>query len=499
MNSLRKKFLITLVSILLVNLIASFYALRAISVQRADGVVINLAGRQRMLSQRMTKEALMLQADVHSKVALQDTVKLFDKTLAGLIHGDESLGLPACGNEETLNQLHVVEQLWDPFHDKMQTVVSSKGQDSEAMEFILSKNIPLLKEMNTAVKLMEKESTSAMQYLSFNQSASLIVLVGLLASSWVIIISPMIRRLEEVIGNVKQISGKLVHSTKEIKQSSNSLSEGANQQAANLQETSASLEDLAGQISESESNVQEVSATMHKTKTQVDSGDQAVNNMSLAMDEINQSSEEIVRIIKTIEEIAFQTNLLALNAAVEAARAGEAGAGFAVVADEVRGLAQRSSVASQETSMLIEKTISRVKNGSGIAQEMRKLFTEIDKSVAEVDGYMGQIADTATKQAQGISQISSAMVQVDQVVQHTASSTSQVASASIGLSQEADELEGVVIDLDCIMQGGRRQQGRKGNNSSVPHLAVHTKAPVAYPDDMGSFQEVRSEKELTFS
>jgi len=105
MNSLRKKFLITLVSILLVNLIASFYALRAISVQRADGVVINLAGRQRMLSQRMTKEALMLQADVHSKVALQDTVKLFDKTLAGLIHGDESLGLPACGNEETLNRI----------------------------------------------------------------------------------------------------------------------------------------------------------------------------------------------------------------------------------------------------------------------------------------------------------------------------------------------------------------------------------------------------------
>jgi len=90
-----------------------------------------------------------------------------------------------------------------------------------------------------------------------------------------------------------------------------------------------------------------------------------MGDMIAAVDEINRASNDINKVIKVIDDIAFQTNILALNAAVEAARAGQYGKGFAVVAEEVRNLASKSAEAAKDTGTLISSSVEK-------AQPLRK-------------------------------------------------------------------------------------------------------------------------------
>jgi methyl-accepting chemotaxis protein len=230
----------------------------------------------------------------------------------------------------------------------------------------------------------------------------------------------------------------------QVADTSQSLSQGATEQAASLQEISSSLHQLGQQTTTNAANANQADQLSNISKAQAGKGNRQMQQMVEAMAEINDSGNNISRIIKVIDEIAFQTNLLALNAAVEAARAGRHGKGFAVVAEEVRNLAARSAQAAKETASLIEGSTEKTKIGSDISSQTAEALNEIVASVNQVSGLVVEIAVSSNEQAQGISQINLGVGQIDQVAQLTTANAEELAASAEELSSQSSELRGLL-------------------------------------------------------
>ena len=233
----------------------------------------------------------------------------------------------------------------------------------------------------------------------------------------------------------------------QVSAASQMLAEGASEQAAALEETSSSLEEIASMTKRNADNAQTTKGLANAARAAADSGAGDMQKMSLAMHDIKSSSDDISKIIKTIDEIAFQTNILALNAAVEAARAGEAGMGFAVVADEVRNLAQRSAQAAKETAAKIEAAISKTSQGVQMSEKVAQSLTEIVSNVRKVDELVAEIATASKEQSDGIAQVNTAVAQMDKVVQSNAASAEESASAAQEMTSPTRALRSVVGEL----------------------------------------------------
>jgi methyl-accepting chemotaxis protein len=264
----------------------------------------------------------------------------------------------------------------------------------------------------------------------------------------------------------------------QVSAASKMLAEGAAEQAASLEETSASLEEISSMSKRNAENAQTTKGLANLARVAADSGASDMQKMSVAMQEIKSSSDDISKIIKTIDEIAFQTNILALNAAVEAARAGEAGMGFAVVADEVRNLAQRSAQAAKETAAKIETAIVKTSQGVQMSDKVAQSLTEIVTNVRKVDQLVAEIATASKEQNDGVSQVNTAVAQMDKVTQSNAASAEESASAAMELNAQTHVLRNVVGDLRKLVGGGSDQQAGGNAPSSEAEEALAAEKPA---------------------
>lgn len=339
---------------------------------------------------------------------------------------------------------------------------------------VLEVSLPADKELAANRSLLARNAAGAI--------AGLAVIVAVLI--WIVrrsVIAPVQRNA----ALLEDCSRGLSTTAAAVSAAGQALAEGAGSQAASLEETSASLEEISSMTKRNADNAREAEKSAAAARLAATESSADMETMNSAMQAMQDSSGNIARIIKTIDEIAFQTNILALNAAVEAARAGESGAGFAVVADEVRNLAQRSAMAARETAESIDDSIDKSKAGAEVSVRIAHRLAEIMDKVSKVDTLVAEISRACAEQSQGISQVAAAVSQVDQVTQSNAASAEENANAGKELQRQASELRDAV-------QGLYHEVSGRGGDIQVSHPAAFRKSTAVTEPVTQSMQESSS-------
>ena len=258
--------------------------------------------------------------------------------------------------------------------------------------------------------------------------------------------------LNKIMNNINKAGQLVATGSQQVADAAGNLSGGATKQAASVEELSASLNEVAEKVNRNAARATDAADNSAKATSLVESGNEQMNGLLDAMREIDDTSKEIAKIIRTIDDISFQTNILALNAAVEAARAGEAGKGFAVVADEVRNLAGKVADAASTTTELIKNSIKAVENGTKIANQTAETLKEIVTTTTETTGLVSDISTACAQQAEAIEQITVGVDQISSVVQTNSATSEECAAFAQELSVQANVLDDMVskfvIDKD---------------------------------------------------
>jgi len=253
-------------------------------------------------------------------------------------------------------------------------------------------------------------------------------------------INHMSTALQNAIHNAALVANTVTQVSAHVSQSATQLTTRMQQQAAALEETNATMSEMTATVQANTHNSQKVADLAHQMQAQAGSGVAVMHQTITAMQSIREASTQIADIVTLIDGIAFQTNLLALNAAVEAARAGEHRRGFAVVAGEVRALAQKSSEAAKDIRALIGDSVSRIENGTQLADKSGDMLDAINQSIGQVAMMVEQIASASHEQTSSISHIHQAMTEIDSVTQANTLLIQDTSASAQTLSDEAEVL-----------------------------------------------------------
>jgi len=457
---------------------------------------VNMAGRQRMLSQRLAKEAVMVVNDAISKDSLNKTIDLFESSHRSLLNGSESAGINPPANEKIKSQLLKVDKLWRAYRTEVEDYVSSK--DTSMLSQINTDSLTVLTEMNAAVQLIAESSKSAVKahqvlaiLFAFGIFAIAVIArlfgvywvmkkvslvgdslntvargdfskkipeasndneIGRIVTSYNLMVDQtgnLVSEAKMLIDTVSSKLNSLVNTASRSEDSVHQQNHELSQIATAMNEMTSTINEVAGYSEEVASNAREANQSATHGHGIVDNAFTCITGMSQNLDsavgvmqQLDLDGQEINKVLTVITGIAEQTNLLALNAAIEAARAGEQGRGFAVVADEVRTLAQRT----QESTEEIQKIIERLQNQTGKAVQVVEASTnasqESTAQIGEANGSLDQIVSSVatihercTLIATATQQQSSTALEIDKNITRVADS----AETNSGIAAELRE------------------------------------------------------------
>lgn len=251
-------------------------------------------------------------------------------------------------------------------------------------------------------------------------------------------------QLRETIGGIIQVADQVALGAEQVAAAGSELASGSSEQAGTIQGLTTQISDLAQQVNTTAKDAQSANDSSHMAQQMLVDGIRSMGDLVEAVTEIEHNSDEIVKILKAIDDIAFQTNILALNAAVEAARAGMAGKGFAVVADEVRNLAAKSAEAAKISAQLIHRSVEATHRGTALAEETSKALEKVMTSANDVAEHIYHIYEESQKQAQSVEEINTQVLQISDIVQSNSSASEQSAATAEELSGQAEEMKRLV-------------------------------------------------------
>lgn len=450
------------------------------SSQDNDAVMINLAGRQRMLTQKLSKEALLIAQGIGSAEDANKTINLFEKTHNGLLNGDSSLNLSKVKNKEIIGQLQSVERQWNQFKSNVQGYIHDTSRVENLRE-IKRLSPVILEDMNTAVKMMEEDAKSSVTILKVIAVITFLLTGILVAIGWMFvkkdIVDPILSikdkmllaaegdlrvRIDEKgadeMGQLAKGTNKmLLDMNSAIKQLVNTVSDlsgfgsslsqksehivrSAQEQTGQAIAVATAAEEMTSTVTEIARSSAHASELSRKARGIVDESSGVMKSTSNIIHAQGEKSKKIGEVIKFINDIANKTDLLAVNAAIEAANAGEHGKGFAVVAEEVRKLAERTTKASAEiTSIIVD-----IQHGSEQAVEamdrMNTSFGEIMSNVDNVNDLITQIATAVEEQSAAGDEIASNIQKVAQIAQDTYTLSEENIKVVSGIAGSAVEL-----------------------------------------------------------
>jgi methyl-accepting chemotaxis protein len=311
-----------------------------------------------------------------------------------------------------------------------------------------------------AVSLPETEYyqvAAALNSISTRQR-SLLLLAALASSLCTLIVwraasHRLARQIEPIVRELHECAHQINAGAEQVNLGSLSLAEGASRQLATVQETSSSSCKVQSIARENAGTAQTVFGLMDQASQEIAHVDRTLEEMSTSSAEIAASSEQVARVVGTIDEIAFQTNILALNASIEAARAGSAGAGFSVVAEEVRNLAQRASSAARQITSVISDSVAKARTGKSTLQRMAGAVHELIASAEKAKALAAQVNETSHQQLDGLERLSKSLQEVQSLSERTAAHSEESAATGGQLAAQVQSMRSVSQRLQAVITG----------------------------------------------
>lgn len=369
---------------------------------------------------------------------------------------------PSEAQKAKLSELKTMrESFWGKIDAEIALASVNKNAQAYAIYKTNAANVEQYRQVIRDLIAMQKEASKKLyddNVKATETADALLIIIGIfslvfMVSIGIIIANGITKPIQRAIGELTTGSSEVSAASGQVEAASQQLAEGTTEQAASIQETSSTLEETSSMVQQNNENTRQAATMAKSAKEYAQKSNSEMSTMMVSMDDLKQSSNEIAKIIKVIDEIAFQTNILSLNAAVEAARAGDAGKGFAVVAEEVRNLAQRSAQAAKDTASIIAKNISLSEGSVIIAKNVNESLSQIDIEARKVSELLEEISTATDEQARGINEINKAIQQMEQVMQSNASTADESASASRELSSQADNVNEIVKSLIDLVEG----------------------------------------------